>query len=177
MSEHIENRKYGEAFLLSAVDSIEADMIESILRANDIPVMKKYRESGGYMKIVMGNSIYGVDLFVPEQLLDRATEIIDNSREASQDDTFPYNVIPEETISSETKICEPDKSEQVMREPVMYESISGEPEMGEDAELIEQEQRIGHKRRFVSWIIILLFSPGLIWLIIIFIKYLFSLGE
>jgi hypothetical protein len=87
-----------EAFLLSVTSSMEADMIESLLRANDIPVLRKYRESGGYMMIMMGSTIYGVDLYVPGDMLDKAREIIDSSREASKDAAFPDNVKPEETI-------------------------------------------------------------------------------
>ncbi len=87
-----------EAFLLSVSSSMEADMIESLLKANDIPVLKKYRESGGYMMIMMGSTIYGVDLYVPSDMLDKAREIVDGSREASQDAAFPDNVKPEGTI-------------------------------------------------------------------------------
>lgn len=147
MSEHPHSPQYEEAFLISTADSIEAGMIEALLTANDIPVLKKYRESGGYLKIVMGDSMFGVDLFVPAELLEKAVEIIENSREASKDEAFPYNVIPEETNSSG-----PDKSD--------------------DIDLTEQEQRISRKRRLVSWIVILLFTPGLLWLIIFLIRLL-----
>lgn len=87
-----------EAFLLSVSSSMEADMIESLLKADDIPVLRKYRESGGYMMIMMGSTIYGVDLYVPCDMLDKAREIVANSREASKDADFPDNVEPEGTI-------------------------------------------------------------------------------
>ena len=159
MSEHPLNPQYNEAFLLTAADSIEAGMIEALLNANDIPVLKKYKESGGYLKIVMGDSIYGVDLFVPAELLDKACEIIENSREASQDDAFPYNVISEETIDSK----------QVKNDP----SNNDDSTKNNGAELAE-EQKINRKKRLVSWIIILFFMPGVLLLAIFLIQYIFS---
>lgn len=92
MSEHVM-----EAFLLSVGTNIEADMIESLLRANDIPVLRKYREAGGYLMVMMGGTVYGVDIYVPEDLLDKAREAVENSREASEDASFPDNVKPAET--------------------------------------------------------------------------------
>lgn len=113
MSEYQESPQNKEAFLLSAADSIEAGMIEALLNVNDIPVLKKYNGSGDYLKILMGNSIYGVDLFVPAGLLDKAAEIIENSREASRDDAFPYNVIPEESIESDQVKNDPANNDEL----------------------------------------------------------------
>lgn len=131
-----------EGFLLSAASSIEADMIEAILKSNDIPVLKKYKESGGYLKIYMGDTIYGVDLYVPQPLLDKAREIIEFSREAPMDETFPDNIVAE--------------TEQ------------------DNADLSAQADKFNHKRRLSSWLILLLFIPGIIWVIITLIRYLFE---
>ncbi|MGI6669010.1 MAG: hypothetical protein ACOX4M_06315 [Acetivibrionales bacterium] len=80
------------AFLMTAENSIEADVIEAILHAEGIPVLRKYKEAGDYMRIYMGRTIFGVDLFVPSPLLGRARQIIETSRDASSDDSFPDNI-------------------------------------------------------------------------------------
>lgn len=164
-----------EAFLLSAANSIEADMIEAILNANDIPVLRKYRESGGYLKIYMGDTIYGVDLYVPQPLLDKAREIIKVAREASQDEDFAENSrandeIPEEPMNNgtagEDEIPEENKLEK--------ESKEEKCDMSDNEELILQEEKVNRKRRLNSWIILLLFTPGILWVIIALIVYLFE---
>lgn len=166
MSEHPVNPQYNEAFLLTAADSIEAGMIEALLNANDIPVLKKYKESGGYIKIVMGDSIYGVDLYVPAELLDKACEIIENSREASQDDAFPYNVISEDTIDSTQVRNDPMNSENLMK--------NNDFKNNDGAGLAEEEQKINRKKRLVSWIIILFLMACLLVLAIILIRNIFG---
>lgn len=67
-----------EAFLTSTGNGIEAQIIETLLNSNGIPVMKKYREAGDYLKIYMGGTNFGVDLYVPSKLLEKAKEIINS---------------------------------------------------------------------------------------------------
>lgn len=67
-----------EALLTTAGDSIEAEIIEGLLNANGIPVLKKYSDVGGYMTIYAGTSFTGVDLYVPSRLLDKAKELLEN---------------------------------------------------------------------------------------------------
>lgn len=81
-----------EAFLMTAAGNIEADLIESILKDNDIPVLRKYREAGGYMMVFMGGTIYDIDLYVPDTLLDKARDVLNTSRSASADMLFPDNI-------------------------------------------------------------------------------------
>ncbi|MFI5359716.1 MAG: putative signal transducing protein [Halanaerobiales bacterium] len=64
--------------LLGNFASLEAEVIESILRELDIPVLRQYPDSGGYMKIYAGMSQTGVSLYVPEAELDRARQAIEN---------------------------------------------------------------------------------------------------
>jgi hypothetical protein len=80
------------AFLMTAVNSIEADLIEAILQTEGIPVLRKYKEAGDYMMVYMGRTIFGVDLYVPSPMLDKAREIIETSRNASCDPAFPENI-------------------------------------------------------------------------------------
>jgi len=63
-------------FLITAKDTINAEMMESMLNDHGIPVLKKYRETGGYLNIYMGMTNYGVDLYVPSQSIDQAKEVI-----------------------------------------------------------------------------------------------------
>lgn len=152
MSENLMNSQHNEAFLLSAADSIEAGMIEQLLNANGIPVLKKYKGMGGFLKIYMGDSIYGVDLYVPAELLDKAREIIENIREAEQNDEFPCNVITEET----------NDSSQAENHPTNYDVLMKD----NSTEQAEQEQENNSKKRLISWLIILLFVSGLVGIVV-----------
>jgi len=65
------------AFLTTADSVISADMIEAMLRDNDIPVLKKHRGAGLHLKIVFGSTNFGIDMYVPSDLLEKAKELID----------------------------------------------------------------------------------------------------
>lgn len=67
-----------KAFLTTAADSFQADILESKLKFYGIPVMKSYRETGDYLKIYMGATPFGVDLYVPSKLLTVAKELMEN---------------------------------------------------------------------------------------------------
>lgn len=118
-----------ESFLIEVGDNIHADMLEAKLNAGGIPVLKKYKETGGYLSIYMGITSYGVDLYVPTKLLEKAKEIISTEGE-------------------------PEEDEEHERSDAM-----------EDTDLKDMEQVYQKKRQFRAWIIILVFVPGLIWLI------------
>jgi len=66
-----------EVLLISVKDEIEYSIIESKLRSYNIPVIKKYRDTGGaYLTIFMGSSPFGIDVFVPPKMFETAKEII-----------------------------------------------------------------------------------------------------
>jgi hypothetical protein len=65
-----------EAYLKTTGNSFEAEIIESKLNAYGIPVMRKYKEAGGYLNIYMGATPFGIDLYVPSKLLEKAQDII-----------------------------------------------------------------------------------------------------
>lgn len=71
-----EMKKDGETFLMHAVNELQADTVESLLRSYDIPVLKKHRETGSYLNIVTGMNIYGVDLYVPVKLHKTAVALV-----------------------------------------------------------------------------------------------------
>lgn len=65
-----------EALLTVASNQIEAGMIESLLEEENIPVLRKQRGAGQYMEIYMGMSTEGVELYVPAESLEKASELI-----------------------------------------------------------------------------------------------------
>ena len=161
-----------EAFLMSVGTSMEADMIESLLKVNEIPVLRKYREAGGYLMVMMGGTVYGVDIYVPEDLLDKAREVVENSREASEDKSFPDNVKSEETAGEGPA----DKSHAEAAVQIAQElNAAGDENVSAGQDLFTEKQRIDRRRRLISWLILLFFVPGFIWLLVALIRYLFDL--
>lgn len=82
----------GWVYLINVADEHEADLVESILLTEGIPVQRKHREGGDYMAIYMGMSRFGIDLFVPEDKLEVAEGLLkgdamDMPEEAPEDDT------------------------------------------------------------------------------------------
>ncbi len=69
------------AYLTRAANEIEASIIESLLTSNGIPTLLKHRSVGAYLSIYMGMSSYGVDICVPESLLEEAQALIDDRSE------------------------------------------------------------------------------------------------
>lgn len=57
-------------------DVREAEIIESILKTSDIPFLIKDRGAGGYLKVYMGMTNMGMDIYVPDSRLNDARELI-----------------------------------------------------------------------------------------------------
>jgi hypothetical protein len=72
-------------FLVSAADNFEADILEGKLEAYGVPVMKQHKDAGGYLHIYMGASPFGIDLYVPSKLLEKAKEILQSVPEVAED--------------------------------------------------------------------------------------------
>lgn len=64
------------AYLTGIVNERETEIIESMLKAYDIPVLRKDRGAGGYLKIYMGMTYMGIDLYVPESKIELARELV-----------------------------------------------------------------------------------------------------
>ena len=62
--------------LTTVYDNTLLPVIESILRDAEIPYLLKERGSGGVMKVVMGFSMMGTDVFVKREDLETATVLI-----------------------------------------------------------------------------------------------------
>ena len=64
-------------FLTTAKNTLEADIFESKLQGEGIPVIRRYSGAGNAMEIIMGNTLnYPIDLYVPEEALEDALNII-----------------------------------------------------------------------------------------------------
>ena len=66
----------GQAYLCTVYDPMELQMILGILDGADIPFLVKDRGAGGVSRIIMGYSLCGTDIFVPETALDAAEALI-----------------------------------------------------------------------------------------------------
>jgi len=62
--------------LISVASTIEADMIMNFLESNGIQSIKKQEGSGSYMNLYYGFSVYGAEIYVDEQDLQDASELI-----------------------------------------------------------------------------------------------------
>ena len=72
----------GLAVLTTAHNEIELSVLRSILEGEEIPYMTQDRGSGGLVRIITGNTLYGTDIYVLPADLERATEILDAYRNA-----------------------------------------------------------------------------------------------
>ena len=67
----------GGVFLCRTDNSLQADILESKLRAEGIPCVKKYLGGSNAVEILMGrNDAFPIDLYVPEECLEDAQNII-----------------------------------------------------------------------------------------------------
>lgn len=65
-----------KALLASNLNSIEADIIISILESYEIPYFKETKGIGGFMEIYAGSNYYGIDIYVQPTMLQFAKELI-----------------------------------------------------------------------------------------------------
>lgn len=64
-------------YLCTVNDSLQADILESKLRAEGIPCLKKYEGASNYIEIFMGqNTTAPIELYVPETSIEDAKNII-----------------------------------------------------------------------------------------------------
>lgn len=64
-------------YLCTVNDSLQAEIFESKLRSEDIPCIKRYVGAANFLEITMGvNTIQPIEIYVPEQLLKKAKEVI-----------------------------------------------------------------------------------------------------
>ena len=68
------------ALLTTTHDSVEREIICSILTAENIPYRVVERGSGAMVKMLAGYSMFGSDIFVPTALLEQASALLDAFR-------------------------------------------------------------------------------------------------
>ena len=66
----------GLELLTTAYDPTYLAIVESILNDAGIPYLKKDRGSGAAVRVIMGYSMFGTDVFVLREHLDTAAELI-----------------------------------------------------------------------------------------------------
>lgn len=91
----------GYALLLTATDNMEAEIIQSKLSAYDIPVYKSYPEAGGYFTIVLGKTLMGIHIFVPEEKINEANEILNSAKDIKDEDILSDPSFNDESISKQ----------------------------------------------------------------------------
>jgi hypothetical protein len=74
-------------YLCTAQNSLEAEIFESKLRGEGIPSERRYKDAGNYLEIFMGSSVFPIDIYVPEQALEDARNVVL---------AFPLEDLPEE---------------------------------------------------------------------------------
>jgi len=67
------------SFILQAANENEANVVESVLNTEGIPVLKQYGEFGQYLLIYTGMTNFGIDIFVPAELKEKALEILESA--------------------------------------------------------------------------------------------------
>ena len=73
ISAHDENA----AYLTTVHNEAELSILRSILEGEEIPYAVRERGSGSVVKVIMGYSMYGSDVFVPKALEEKAKELLD----------------------------------------------------------------------------------------------------
>ena len=53
--------------LTTARDDCELGIIRCLLKENGVPFLTRDRESGNYMRILMGSNIFGTDILVNQE--------------------------------------------------------------------------------------------------------------
>lgn len=78
----------------------EAELIKAVLEDNDIAVIVRHDEFGGYSMIYMGFSAYNVELYVAEDDYERAKELLVDlnikGEEVGSEEAFDKNKISRE---------------------------------------------------------------------------------
>ena len=66
----------GTELLVTVYDNVQLSMVRSLLEAERIPYLIRERGSGSAVKIVMGVSSFGSDVYVPASKIEQATDAI-----------------------------------------------------------------------------------------------------
>lgn len=70
----------GVVLLTTVHDEVEKNLLCGILEEEEIPFLVKDRGSGEAVRILTGFSMFGCDIYVPEELFEKASELLDAYR-------------------------------------------------------------------------------------------------
>jgi hypothetical protein len=87
--------------LASNLNQLDASMITALLEDAGIPSFIKDRGIGGYLKIYMGYTIYGQDIYVNQESYDKAKELLDFYFSSNLEDSESENDFPEDMDKEE----------------------------------------------------------------------------
>lgn len=139
--------------LITVADGMQADILESKLKFYGIPVMRKHRETGALLTVYMGASPFGVDLYVPSELLENARKLINQEIDANGGESYDENSIVESQENTP-------------------EGLEGNNTGDTLTEADNKDYRSVMTRRLANWLLLIFLVPGLIWFLIFLIKYL-----
>lgn len=78
---NIENNKDQDnlqlVILKTVHNNFELDMTKALLDENNIPYIVRDNGIGGYMRVISGSSIYGMDILVDESVYEKSKDIIE----------------------------------------------------------------------------------------------------
>lgn len=116
MREKVEQE--GLVKLTNLLNPLESEMLQDLLRQEGIPVLTRDKGSGGYLKIYMGYSMFGEDLYVRQSDYVRAQELIqtlcqgcDAAIQEAQPDAFDDAAQFEAYEDAQMEINQPPKDE------------------------------------------------------------------
>lgn len=65
-----------EKLLISNLSTIESEIIIAKLKSYGIPTLKKSKGTGDIMEIYTGVNMYGIDIYVPSDMIELAEELL-----------------------------------------------------------------------------------------------------
>lgn len=130
-----------EALLTTVNDNFEASLIEARLKQEGIPVLLKYKGTGAYLSLFMGKTSFGVEIYVPSDLIDKAREIMVFEMKEGMNDG-------EDSLEDEQNIPEDEQDSQD------DEQDSPEDEQDSPLEFLNEAENDYQKNiEFRSWLI------------------------
>lgn len=85
------------ALLTTVHDPVERAVIGSILEGEQIPYMIRERGSGEIVRVVAGYSMFGSDVYVRKEMLERAQELLEVYRNGDLTEEDPEDAPSDET--------------------------------------------------------------------------------
>ncbi|MCX8130794.1 MAG: DUF2007 domain-containing protein [Clostridia bacterium] len=64
-------------YLTTVKNNIEFEIIKDVLEMGNIPVVQKVKGMDGYLQIIMGVPLAGIEVFVPEDRFEEAVQLLD----------------------------------------------------------------------------------------------------